>query len=74
MRTLPVVMRQLTKLCRDPDVFANLRHVHLSSDRLFSADLKLFSGVLPPNCRLSTSMGSTEAQPSRTGLLIAIVQ
>ena len=61
-RTLPVVMRQLTKLCRDRDVFASLRHVFLSSDRLFSADLELFRSVLPPNCRLSTSMGSTEAQ------------
>ena len=55
-------MRQLTRLCRDRDVFASLRHVFLSSDRLFSADLKLFRSVLPPNCRLSTSMGSTEAQ------------
>jgi fengycin family lipopeptide synthetase E len=60
-RTLPVVMRQLTKLCRDRDVFASLLHVFLSSDRLFSADLKLFRSVLPPDCRLSTSMGSNES-------------
>src|SRR5262249_37715902 len=62
LRTLPVVMRQLTKLCRDPDAFATLRHVFLSSDRLFSADVELFRGILSPDCRLSTSMGSTETQ------------
>jgi amino acid adenylation domain-containing protein len=62
LRTVPVVMRQLTKLCRDPDVFASLRHVFLSSDRLFSADVELLRRVLPPNCRLSASMGSTETQ------------
>ena len=62
LRTVPVVMRQLTKLCRDPDVFASFRHVFLSSDRLFSADVELLRSVLPPNCRLSASMGSTETQ------------
>ena len=62
LRTVPVVMRQLTKLCRDPAAFASLRHVFLSSDRLFSADIELLRSVLPPNCRLSVSMGSTETQ------------
>src|SRR5262245_3799386 len=60
LRTLPFVMRQLTKLCRDPDVFTSLRHVFLSADRLFSADVELFRSILPPDCRLSVSMGSTE--------------
>jgi hypothetical protein len=44
------------------DAFASLRHVFLSSDRLFSADVELFCGILSPDCRLSTGMGSTETQ------------
>jgi amino acid adenylation domain-containing protein len=62
LRTLPIIMRELTKLNRDADAFASLRHVFLSSDRLFSADVDLLRSVLPVNCRLSVSMGSTETQ------------
>lgn len=62
MRGLPIVMRQLIELCPDAGALAGLRHVFLSSDRLFSADIELFREVLPPECRLSASMGSTETQ------------
>jgi amino acid adenylation domain-containing protein len=62
MRSLPIIVRQLIELCPDADAFASLRHVFLSSDRLFSADIELFRKVLPADCRLSASMGATETQ------------
>jgi fengycin family lipopeptide synthetase E len=62
LRTLPAVMRQLFDHCRDRDTFKTLRHVFLSSDRVFSDDIKRLRNGLPPTCKLSVSMGSSEAQ------------
>jgi fengycin family lipopeptide synthetase E len=62
LRTLPAVMRLLFDHCRDRDAFKSLRHVFLSSDRVFSDDIKRLRDCLPTTCKLSVSMGSSEAQ------------
>ena len=63
LRTSPIVIRQLIKLCRNAEVFDNLQHVFLSSDRLFPCRCRSYCvASCHPRAECPLSMGSTETQ------------
>ncbi len=60
MHCVPFVFRRLLALCRDASALAWMRHVFLSSDRIFASDVTLFRERFAESSRFSLAMGSSE--------------
>ena len=60
--SVPFVFRELLHLSRDPMVFASVRQVLLTTDRVFSRDVELFRQRFAATTLFSTGLGSTEAK------------
>jgi acyl-coenzyme A synthetase/AMP-(fatty) acid ligase/thioesterase domain-containing protein len=58
---VPFIFRRLVDLCRDPKVFASIRHVCFAADRVFASDIELFRRHFPQSSLVSMGVGSSEA-------------
>lgn len=60
LRATPSMMKAIARLDEAPRALASLRLLRLGGERLLHAELRAIRSVLPPECRINYTLGSTE--------------